>query len=52
MIYQRALAEATGMAAISGKMPGGLISVEEPQMSGNYHAKLQKKQGIKLPFSS
>jgi hypothetical protein len=30
-LYQRALAQATGMAAISGKTLGELISVEEPQ---------------------
>lgn len=30
-LYQRALAEATGMAAISGKALGELIAVEEPQ---------------------
>jgi hypothetical protein len=30
-LYQRALAEATGMAAISGKTLGDLLSVEEPQ---------------------
>ena len=30
-LYQRAVAEATGMAAISGKTLGDLVSVEEPQ---------------------
>ncbi|HEV2355549.1 MAG TPA: hypothetical protein VGR89_14970, partial [Puia sp.] len=31
IMYQRALADATGMATVSGKTLGELISVEEPQ---------------------
>ena len=31
VIYQRALADAKGMAAVSGKSLGDLVSVEEPQ---------------------
>lgn len=71
-LYQRALADAIAMAAISGKTLGDLIAVEEPQdplwsmrqmmesmeptvnfvaeMTGNQHARLQKKVEIKMLF--